>query len=400
MADFSVIPRTTPTMVTGARDTAHTVAERIIADVSDEILLYMPTQSPLTTLTGKLRAKRKATQFRYDFLEKDVYPRTVHCAAAVTVGATAVQLNTGEGVQVPVNMVVMNSRTREQFLVTAAPTVDLLGTVVRGIGSVAAPMEVGDELILTRVVNPDGATIGTMKSVMEVDNFNYTEIVRTPYGWTGRQMATSMYGGKDTVTEEKWQGIEHARQLESVFYFGRRHTRTDATTGTQQSFSGGLEYFIQSNVWDLGGARPSERSFVEMLEEGMRYGKGGYQSGSGTKYFFGSARWMTEIEFWAKDRIQYRPLDKSIGLVAGEYRTTHGTVMLLHSPILDDAHPDYGFLVDLNHVRYVYLQGRDTKLLRARQENDRDGEWREYMTDFGAQVELEASHTLVKGLAV
>ena len=86
-------------------------------------------------------------------------------------------------------------------------------------------------------------------------------------------------------------------------------------TGTHiRSMSGGLEYFIKSNYWNLAGKRPTERAFVEFLEEAMRWGKGGRQNGSGVKWLFHSARWGTEIEFWAKDRLEMKTLEKVMGL--------------------------------------------------------------------------------------
>jgi hypothetical protein len=162
---------------------------------------------------------------------------------------------------------------------------------------------------------------------------------------------------------------------------------------------GGLNYFITTNRWDVSGVKLTERAFVEMLEEGMRLGDGGRLHGKGLKYLFASARWITEIEFWAKDRLQTRVLEGVYGLEVTEYRSGQGTVMIVPDPILDEYHPDMAFLVDLNHVRPVRMKNRDTKLLDNRQSPGVDGEDFEYLTECSIQVEEEASHVALSGLA-
>ena len=384
--------RTVPTLVTGYRAPENTLTARVIADVSKTIYLYQPSSNPFTAIVGHLRKRRKATQYRFDWIEKDEYPRE---ATIVSDGATTLTFGTGEGSRFPAGSVLLNTRTREQVLVTTAAATT--PTVTRAIGSTQSTMTAGDICVLTRVVAEDGATIGTLTSIAEAGIYNYTEIQRWPFGWTGRQVNTDMYGGSDVDLERKVAGIEHAKNIEQMFLFGGRHTMT----GTHiRSMSGGLEYFIKSNYWNLAGKRPTERAFVEFLEEAMRWGKGGRQNGSGTKWLFHSARWGTEIEFWAKDRLEMKSLEKVMGLKIKKYVTTQGTIMLVSTPALDYNHPDMAFLVDLNHIRYVYHQGRDTKLLKGREQPSADAREEEYFSDIGVEVQLEGAHAILKGIPV
>lgn len=395
MGGFSAVPRSDPTLVAGMRDPGTTVSQRIIADVKDEIALYMPSANPVTVITSHMRRKREATQFQYDWLTKDEQPRSVTVLNAYTAGATSIVLAAGHGDRIANNYVLLNKRTREHALVTLVSTDTL--TVVRGIGGVQEAGLAGDSLEFQRAVFEDGGGIGTLKSIKEDREFNYTEIIRTPFGFTGRQKNTSMYGGKDPMTERKWQGIEHAHSIENALMFGRRHSRT-GSGGKLQTFTGGVEFYLRSNVWDLNGNIPTERAFIEWLEVAMLYGKGGNLEGTQTKYFFCSARWLTVIEQWARDKIEYRPLDKRVGLKVGFFDTAHGTVVLVKQPLFVGDHGGFGMLLDLNHVRYVYHSGRDTKLLEGRQANDVDGEQEEYLSDCGLELELEAAHSMVRGL--
>lgn len=396
MGGFTPAARANPTVVVGERDPGTTVAQRIIADVKDEIIFVQPSASPLTYMTKRFR-KREVSQYSYDWLEKDIYPRLSDVVGAVLSSDLTIVVGAGQGASIPANAVLMNRRTREQVLVVSVSTDTI--TVVRGIGGIQEAMNDGDKLDLLRVVFEDGASKGNIKSVKEDRKFNYTEIIRTISGWTGRQMNTAMYGGKDPQTERKWAAIEHSISIEEMLLFGRRHTRTGAG-GKLQTMSGGLEFFITTNVWDLAGNEPNVDQIVEVLEEGMKHGRGGYlNGGTRTKWLFHSPRWGSKFQKMAHNRIEYRPPDTSLGILIGELKTSHGTLMLVEDPLLTGPeHGGWAFLVDLNHCYYVYHQGRDTKLLDNRQANDVDGTEEEYLTDCGAQVELEFAHSIWKGL--
>lgn len=397
MGGFTSVPRTDPTLVAGMRDPGSTVSQRIIADVKDEIALYMPSANPVTVITSHLRKKREVTQFQFDWLSKDEYPRNVTTSTSYASGDTSIVLTAGQGDRIAKYYVLRVKRTGEQMYVTNVSTDTL--TVTRGIGGIQEALNAGEALEFARAVYEDGSGIGTLKSVKEDREFNYTEIIRTPFGFTGRQKNTSMYGGKDPNTERKAQGIEHAKSIEKALIFGRRHSLT-GVGGKLVTFTGGIEYFLRSNVWDLNGNVPTERAFIEWLEVAMLYGDGGNLKGTQTKYLFCSARWLTVIEQWARDRIEYRPLDKRVGLKVGFFDTTHGTVVLVKQPLFVNEDGGLAMLLDLNHVRMAYHQGRDTKLLEGRQANDVDGEQEEYLTDCGLELELEAAHGIVKGLPV
>jgi hypothetical protein len=151
-------------------------------------------------------------------------------------------------------------------------------------------------------------------------------------------------------------------------------------------------------VWDLAGVTTiDQRAMDDFLAEGMAWGEGGYRNGgTATKYLFAGQSLMTEFQWFAKGNLEYRVLDKQIGFACMEYKTNWGLLRLLHSPILDYNHKGWGFLLDLNHVHYVYLQDSDTKLLDNRQGNGIDGTSEEYLSDTGVMVSLEASCAVIK----
>lgn len=397
MPAFAPNARPEPTLVANYRGPEDHVSARVKIDMADKILWYAPEATPFLTLTGKIKGKRKAFNYKYEWLEKDQKPRRLVVNGAQTDVDTTIEVDDGD--KVAGRDVLLNVRTREVILISSISSNDL--TVVRGIGGGNAPMNDGDDLLLIGSSYADGASSGTPVSITEFTKFNYTQIFRTPFAFTGRDLETELFGGNDKMTETKWQGIEHKRSIEYAMYFGKRHLISAAGGVHQATFTGGLDQSIQSNVWDVSGVTLNTRAFNEFLEEGLKWGKGGrLQGGAATKYLLCSSAWLTEINSWAENKLEYRVLDKQIGFAAMEYVSPLGRVMLVSSPILDEWHPDRAYLVDFNHVDYVFLRNRDTKLLDNREANDIDGEKYEYFSDCGLQVEFEQSHAALVGLSV
>lgn len=390
-------PRTAPTLISGSRGTENLNSARIVVDMEDEVHFYQPNATPLMTLTGKIGQSRKAHFVKFEFLEKDELPREVTASAAIDTTTTTLQFSTDDSARLVAGQLLLNLETREVVRVTTV-TSDTNVAVTRGIGGGNAPVSVGDKFIHFSNAKEDGTTSGTAKSIQEFNDYNYTQIIETPFDFTGRDLVTELYGGSDEMTETKWQAIEHKKSIEYAFYFGRRHLMSG--TSHQITMTGGLEYFISTNRANVSSKNLNERWFIEYLEYAMRWGRGGKRNGVGKKYALCSSRWLTEINQWANDRLQYRVLDKEIGFSAMEYKSPHGIVYLMESPIITNEHPDWLFLLDFNHIKKAYLNKRDTKLLVDVQENDRDGKKNLYRSDVGIQVNMEHAHGIVTGISV
>lgn len=390
-------PRSAPTIVSGAREPGSGVpSQRIIPDVRDTIILWEPEAAPLLALTKKLREKMPASQRQFDWIEEEPYPSVLEVAGAETSGDTTVAVATGQGSRVAANFLLRNRRTEEVLLVTGVSTDDL--TVVRGIGSSGgAAMNAGDELEFIGTAYADGATSGTAKTVKGAREYNYTQIVRTPYHLTGRQADTAMFGGRDIKTTGRQAAVEHKKQLEKLAFFGRRYNDSGSP---ERTTTGGLDQFLASNIWDLNSVVPTQAAFIDFLEQPMRWGQGGVERGDGNKALFCSPRWLSLVWTWYKDTIRTvnDPELKKIGLNVQEIVTPHGNIMLFRQPLFTGQNAGLAYLVDLNHVVYRPHQGRDTELHENIQANDEDGVKHEWFTDGGFEIQVEASHAKIKGL--
>ena len=388
-------PRSAPDLLSGSRGTENLNSARIVVDMEDEIHFYQPNSTALLTLTGKIGETRKAHFVKYEFLEKDELPRDVTASALVSDIGTTLQFGSGDAARLVQGQLLLNLNTREVVRVETV-TSDVNVVVTRGIGGNNQTVSIADRFVHFSSAKEDGSVSGTSKSVKEFNDFNFTQIIETPFDFTGRDLVSELYGGSDEMTETKWQAIEHKKSIEYAFYFGRRHTMSG--TSHQVTMTGGLDFFITTNRTNVGQQALNERWWIEYLEYAMRWGKGGKRNGMGKKYALCSSRWLTEINSWARDRIRMKTLDKEIGFEAAEYISPHGTVFLLSSPVLDEFHPDWLFLLDFNHIKKVALNKRDTKLLVDVQENDRDGKKNLYRSDVGLQVNFEHAHGIVTGI--
>lgn len=401
------IPNPNPTLVSGLRGTSDNVSGRLIADVADDLAFVDPNAAPLTTLLTAVNKAKKATQRRVDFYELDPMPRSASVTTAALSGDTSITVQSGEGSRFKANDIIINRNTREVFLVTAVSTDTL--TVVRDLAGVGgSAISTTDELENLGDVSEEGADIPTAKTVQERNGYNYLQTVRKPVYITRRQATSDLYGGNDPDIQLRAAMIEHKKQLDGFFAFGRRFSRT-GSGNKEQTAMGGIESFITTNVWNLNGQTPTENQIVGALEYGMRYGENGNVGGGGNKILFCSRRWVSLFHQLAGDRVRYTDMGtimgkKAFGWKVGEFQTSHGTIVLSPCHTWAGEHAGYAMLVDPAHVNMRYHQGGAgfpdgrTKLYENRQSNGVDAKEWEYLSDVCIEVKMEMAHSLWKGL--
>lgn len=371
-------------------------SKRLKADVSDTLLLTEPSTTPAAFMVGKLRERRTASQYEFTWLEMRPYPRDIILTgnyAGGTAPGAAANLTIAAYAKLTKNMVIRHNASGELFLVTATPTSTTVATLANlgGTGNDAAITQPADFAIVNNAY-VDGGDIGEPRTVVDQPVSNYTQIFRTPYGFTGRQLNTEFYGGQDKEVIRKWAAVEHAKSLENSLFFGKKALLTDSTSGKLITLTAGLLSSVKTNVYDVQNNPLDETNFVKWLEYAMIYGDGGNLNGRGMKYLFASPRICTDIQFWAADRLRHTPIDKQYGLWAEDFDTAHGMVRIVRTPSLRAKNGQFGFLMDMNHVRYVAHRGRDTKLYEDRQGNGLDAEMEELLSDVGWQIEMEEAH--------
>jgi len=402
------------TQISGQRDTLNIETGRIKKDVEPKIALLDPQISPLATalstigrqylrdgdgsvkVKGTPILKKATTSSRFEWWEDQLLGTKSNINLAAGYSSSDTSMVVDDGTIFAAGSVVWNPRTNEILEVSAVSTNTL--TVRRGVGNSGTGVAVlnRDEMIVIGNVYPEGAVSRTSKTTLETNVYNYTQIIRTSV------QITETLKNTDTYTEEEWKyqvakaGIEHMKNIERTLWFGKREQSTNSANnadGQPKRFTGGiLNHFLTTNVM-TAPATLTEAEWDSFLETALR-------KGSTMKYVFCSSRVLTVISNFAKNRLLTKMDDKTYGVSIHEYQSPHGTVKLIKNPIFDETEYTSGHAValDMNNIKYRYLQNRDTKFLDNRQENDRDGQKGEYLTEMGLQLQLESEMALLKGV--
>lgn len=214
--------------------------------------------------------------------------------------------------------------------------------------------------------------------------YNYTEIVKTPFGISGTANATTYRTGNDLANQRAKNAIEHSKKLEKISIFGERGY--DMLDGKIRRYTAGVLSFINSNVYTA--PLLTEAGWDDFLEVLFR-------KGSSKKIVFCSSGIIKTVNSWVKGHLQTYPKDKTYGVSVYEYICPFGSVGLVnHKEVLTNAYSGYAIGLDMEKVKFRPLKGRGTRLYKNVQERDVDGEVDQYMTEYGIQLVNEECHGL------
>ncbi len=380
-----------PDVIDGVRDTANIQQSKIVVDMSNEIALLEPNESPFMSFM-KLSKKnvKVANSFKFEWLEDDLLPRwdAINNVAGYDTDDTSIIVD--NGVYFSKGDVVKVPRTGEAILVTAVATNTL--TVVRGYGTTAGAAIVdNDPLVIIGNANEEGSGTRDIKTTKESAVYNYTQIFKTPFGVTNTQAATKMYGGKDLSYQQRKAGVQHKIDIARSFMFGEKKSET--TDGQPRRTTGGLLSFLSKNNYDAAGAL-TESEFDNNVAETI------FKFGNKTKILLCSARLISVINGWGKGKLQINNQAAKYGLKIFDYITPFGTFHMMNEQrILEGAvYGGYGVVVDPEYVFFRPLQGRDTKLETNIQANDEDQRKDQYITECGLEVRNAECHGVITGV--
>jgi hypothetical protein len=391
------------------RTTLNIEQGRRVTDAEPKIALLDPQITPLMAafgnygrdfahkgnnsveVTGVPLMKRETYNPRFDWWEDAVRDRAdaINNVGGYLPGDTALVVDdadvffAGAEVYVP--------STGEIMIVDSVNVGTFTITVRRGIGTVAQALADDDILIVLGSVYPEGTLSRTSKTTLETNQYNYTQIFRTPFSVTRTLDKSKLWTENDYVYEMRKQGIEHLKDIERAFWFGSRSEQVNGVTGTPERTTGGIIGKITTNVESATGTL-TEAEWEAFLEEA-------FQSGSTRKFAFCSPRALSVIAQFGTQKLQVNnPGSKIIyGLSVYEYLSPHGIVHLVRTPLFTEVPSSVVSVIvlDMENVKYRFLSDSDTKLYEDIQENDRDGKKGEYLTECGIQVMLEQTHAIL-----
>lgn len=384
----------TTTILSGLVDTSDILADDKVVDMAPQVAMLDPQVSQFTTMLMKV-SSAPAHNVKIEWIEDVLLPRRTTVNGSQTSGDTAIEVATNTGAYFKIGNLVRNSRTGEAFYVTNISTDTL--TVTRGIGGVsAASMNDGDELVIVSHASAQGGSLPQRKVTLKVLGYNYTQIARSSYGFSESHIATRLYSGGEPAYQRQKALIEHKRSLENTLFFGARSLDTSGSepVGT----CGGLVEYISTNSVTTVQDKDTFDAFMQNA----------LQHGSENKVLFVAPTVARLFSSFLRDAWRPASVDASLwgakvnALISGAYGDQIPVFVKRdwNDFTVVNGYGGLGFLVDMDYVKYRPLNGRDTKLLTNRQDNDADTQDEEYLTEFSFEVKQEAAHGLFKNVQV
>lgn len=386
---------------TGTVDTEAILADEKVVDMQNKFRLLDPDESQFSTILDKLPSQQ-ATREKVNWLEDQFFPRLTTQSGGATSTASTVNVATDTGAYFRAGDLVRNMRTGEMFEVASVAT-DALTTTTSGgnrdaIGSVAAAaMNDGDELLIVSNASAQSADVGTLKVTTRTLGYNYTQIIRHPFGFSGTDVEIETYGAGDPMNEIAKKAVEHRRSLEALCFYGAR----DFTSASPSSkgYMGGLVEYISTNVFSSIG-NLSRGTLDDKLRQI-------FQHGSRNKVLFAAPVPAQALSGLMGDNwVRATPGETVYGakvtaFVSGAFGDRIPVITKREWGAFPTTSNQYGswiVAVDLDYVQKRPLRNRGTRLLRNRQGNGEDRVVHEYLTETSLEVSVEQAHGILKGI--
>lgn len=239
-----------------------------------------------------------------------------------------------------------------------------------------------------------GTGMGTIKSHQPEENYNYIQIIQTPYG----SLETTQHlnydaGGSEMAENEEEAKIEHEFMKEKLAFFGQKYMAPAGYMNNKypQYFTGGLLEAISTNVKTEADLTQAE--FSQWVIDSIYYAK--------NPVIFAGDRIYQALSFWLGQDLNTRQDEDTLGIAVANYKTAHGHIVKVipHRELFKEAYAGYAFCVDLDDIKYKYLEGEDTHIEVGIQPDDLKMEINELRTWFGIKIGNEKRHGVLKDVA-
>lgn len=280
---------------------------------------------------------------------------------------------------------------------------------------------VGVDLSVVGSAFAEGA-VGSSDNVYTspVNPFNYTQIFRTQYQITGTALKTSAkYDERGVFPDEAKEAmLNHATEMEKGFLWGERQQIGSANAAITRT-TGGIMFHLRQ--WELGTVynntaatvdtddtkriiinstgRVVYKTFLGYMERVFRMTNNKTSEKLG---FVGSGAMNMLTQMFASKVVQMQkpPAGDVYGLELVSVVLPFGTLYLKTHPLFSE-NPIWRnslLIIDVPNLRYRYLSGRDTELLRDRQPNNADYIENEYLTECGLEVDFPESCMYIQNI--
>lgn len=265
--------------------------------------------------------------------------------------------------------------------------------------------------------------------ILPTSHGNATQIFRTPYSFTGTAIKTAAKFDASGPYKDKAKkaSISHMIQMELHFLFGEYSKTVDATSNLPCFTTGGILFFMR--LWEAGKGNTvggmtsnypvaastantddnkriiningsiTDEDMSNYLERLFRY----TNNIANEKMAFVGSGFLNIINQMYKSNVQLQsglPLADTYGMNVVKHVTPFGDVYYKTHPLFNqNANMRYNALfLDVQNLRYRYMQDRDTTVKKNIQPNNADYRQDEWLTECGLELQFPESHMYMVGV--
>ena len=350
-------------LISGIFNTNLNPAELNAKSFAGTILRLFPNGSaPLFALTSQA-GKSKAKASTHGYFSKTLTFVKTTASAADAAGVTNLSVASSAGITV--SMVLMNTRTRENYRVTAIPDATHV-TVTRAFGRVVAAANIiGDNLICVGTAFMEGSDRPTARQLSTVYIPNYTQIFRNAWGLTDTARASLAEMGYSNIAESRKDcSMFHSIDAESAILFGQPKMDTSGSQPLHatQGIIDAIYQYAPNNV-NAAGETTNYDQLVALVEEAWTYStdasnpkmRAGFCDSTAMKVMHQIARLSGQVEIMQSET--------SFGMQFTKFKFYKGEINLIEHPLmnaLQTAATGTLLVMDLPALKLAYMDGRDT----------------------------------------
>jgi hypothetical protein len=387
--------------ITVERTVYHANSETtLVRDVSEDMLLLEPDQSPLLVLTNKNKRKTPSDTPKFEWFEDVEVAVWDTVAATADYGTTDTTILVTDHTLYAVGDILLlpkaatSAALEEMVRVTEVGTNSVTvtrgagGTTADTIGSTQAIRIMGGGLV-------EGGDVPSVRTTQKTPKASYCGIHRTSVDVSRTMEATKAYGAPQG--ERKFQLMKalarHKQEIEAAMLWSRG-SETLAAAGTVWTTQG-VKQTIVDNVTDASGTFTLTK-FNDFCETAFRYG-------SSEKLLMSAPKIISAMNYFSQNKLLTSVGDKVFGVAITRFLANgFGEFLLANNFRMGDGiagkagFQDEAYAIDLPSVKYRYLAGngnsQDTKLYENVKQDGKARRVDEYYTQAGSEVRFSKKH--------
>lgn len=288
-------------------------------------------------------------------------------------------------------------------------------TVIRGQTTVVYnnATAVGTEILIVGSAYGEGTTDESSGIYnLPVDQYNYCQISKTPFTLSGTALHTSADFDETGTYKDmsKENSIMHMTELEKNFLFGERRKVDVGPQGQPIRYMGGILWYLRqfemaasiyrgpASVAATANTDDDKRIINVNGSITLKVMNGYYERAfrvtnnkTNEKLAICGSGFLNVVQELYRGAVTLNsnlPFSDTYGMDVVKHTTTFGTIYYKTHPLFSQ-NPILRYnalIIDVQNMKYKYLDGRDTELLKNRQANDADFRKDEWLTEAGLEM--------------